>query len=282
MIDKETLTRIFRKMCYSRYFELEIVEAHKAKLITCPIYLSIGQEAIPATLSELTNGFTIFAQHRAHGVYVCSAKMPFKLIDELLGLSTGCNGGNGGSNMLQDNDIPMIGHHGLVGENVPLAVGYALGSSKNTLCYFGDGAVEEDYVMASMGFAATHKLPILFICTDNNLAVLTETKVRRSWEAVKVTSAYGLYSCDIYDTPEIIYEKTIEALQFLPAFLNIRTCRHYWHVGSGQDGEPEWDSLYKLKFELKKKNIDADRIENEEREKVVLLWQERLQKLSKK
>ncbi|GIR93520.1 MAG: hypothetical protein CM15mP93_17070 [Thiotrichaceae bacterium] len=64
---------------------------------------------------------------------------------------------------------------------------------KNTsIAIVGDSAAEEDYVLSSIGWAATKNLPILFIVEDNNLSILTKKKVRRSWEMHNVSSAFGV------------------------------------------------------------------------------------------
>lgn len=248
---------IFRRMCLIRYFELEVAEAYKGGLISSPIYLSIGQEAIASAISTVISEYYIFAQHRAHSVYLAFGGDPVKLRDELLGRPTGCNKGIGGSPMVQDEKVRMIGHHGLIGENVPIAVGYALGSNNNTVCFFGDAAVEEDYVFAAMGFAASHKLPVLFVCEDNDLAVLTRTEVRRNWEATDVATAFGIPSADITDDPWLIAFHTKRLCTRLPAFINCRTCRHYWHMGVGVDEAPEWDRFALVKGELGKLGLQT-------------------------
>ena len=101
-----------------------------------------------------------FNQHRSHAIYLAFGASPEKLRDELLGLPTGCSGGMSGSNAIQAPEINMFGHSGLMGEQLPIAVGAALGSSRGTLAVCGDAAVEEDYIYPSLGFAATKKLKL--------------------------------------------------------------------------------------------------------------------------
>ena len=144
----------------------------------------------------------------------------------------------------------MYGHHGLIGENVPLGVGAALGSNKPVICYFGDGAAEEDYVFSSIGFAASRKLPVMFVCEDNNLSILTPVETRRRWKMTEITEAFGIPSVDITDDPWTIYSNVLKLRNNLPAFLNIHTCRANWHVGVGTDGPPEWDRFSLVKQEL--------------------------------
>lgn len=275
MDEQANLREIFRKMCLIRYFELQVVEAVKSNLIPGPVYLSVGQEAISSAISTLTKNYAIFTQHRGHSAYLAYGGNMERLIDELLGRKTGCCGGMGGSPCVQDLDIHMYGHHGLIGENIPLATGYALSTGKPTVAYFGDAAAEEDYALTSFGFAATHSLPILYVCEDNNLSILTPIKDRRSWDVHKVTSAMGLMSAAIVDVPTVILDSVKELIVHLPAFINIKTCRHLWHVGIGVDEPPAYDRIAEMR------NIvpDALKIEEETQTLVKETWQRQLQKL---
>lgn len=269
---------VFRRMCATRYFELEAIKAYKQGLIKSPLYLSIGQESISATVATLIKDHYIFAQHRAHSVYLAFGGDPVALIDELLGLPTGCNKGIGGSPCIQSDEIKMVGHHGLIGENVPLAVGMALGSGKPVVCFFGDAAAEEDYTFSSMGFAQTHKLPVLFVCEDNNLSILTEKKVRRSWELADVAKGIGMPSADILDDP---WEIAYYLKEFgLPAFINCRTCRHHWHVGVGVDNPPEWDRFNMVKETLAELGYEPalNEVQVNAKKRMEGLWKERLQR----
>jgi pyruvate dehydrogenase E1 component alpha subunit len=271
-----TSLTLFRRMCLIRHFELGIVRAAGDGLITYPVYLSLGQEAIGAALSLVIPEYMIFAQHRCHGIYLAFGGDPEKLRDELLGLPSGTSGGRAGSNCIQchENGIVMFGHHGLIGENVPLGVGAALGSNKPTVCLFGDGAAEEDYVFAAMGFAVTHKLPVLFVCEDNNLSILTTVDRRRTWRMTKVAKALGMEACDMADDPWTIVHRSKELTKTPPAFLNIHTCRAHWHVGVGEDAPPEWDRLTLVKEELEKMGLTEriSNIEEEVRELIEELW----------
>lgn len=269
---------VFRRICLVRNFELEVANAYKAGLIISPIYLSVGQESIAAALSTVISGYHIFAQHRAHATYLAFGGDPAALIDELLGRPTGCTKGIGGSPMIWEPNINMVGHHGLIGENVPLAVGFALGSGQNTVSFFGDAAGEEDYVLGSMGFASRYKLPILFVCEDNNLSILTPTEVRRNWEMADVAEALKIPAIDITDDPWLIAHHTRELVKKLPAFINCRACRHFWHAGVGRDGPPEWDRFEMVKQELNGLGIDYKNTEEKTARYVKGLWEKQLRK----
>ena len=253
---------VFRRMCSCRYFEEGLIEAVESGKVNYQVYLSTGQEAVSSTLAELLQGYMIFAQHRCHDTYLAFGGPPEKLRDELLGLPTGTSGGRAGSNCLQyhSDKMSMFGHHGLIGENVPLAVGAALGSGKPVVCFFGDGAAEEDYVLTSMGFAATHNLPVFFVCHDNNLSILTETSARRAWNLADAAAGVGLHTASVTDDPWSIAALTRDLCANLPALLTVQVCRKNWHVGTGVDGPPEWD-----RFEIVKQQLESLGLEREYR-----------------
>lgn len=242
LFSKEDLLRIYRKICRSREFDLQVANAVSAGRITSPVYLSLGQEAVGASLSEMVSKFHIFTQHRSHDLYISLGCNPGEFRDELLGLPTGFNGGRTGSNHIRymKDGIKLYGHHGLIGENVPQAAGAALASGEKTVCIFGDGSAEEDYVLETLGFSVTKQLPLLFVCTDNDLSILTEKKVRRTWEITDVARGFGMEAYDISDCPWTILSLLKQWTGNGPLLLNCRVCRERWHSGIGIDGDREW------------------------------------------
>ncbi len=247
---REESLRMFERMCFIRQFEQRVKRAYDEKHIKMPVYLSLGQEAVAVALSIAFPRPAIFAQHRAHDLYLAYGGDPRALADELLHRKSGCAGGMGGSASIHSPAIKMFGHSGLLGDQVPIATGYAQGAHENTLCLFGDATAEEDYALSSFGYAATKKIPLLFVCVDNDLSILTEVNVRRSWNAATVAAGFGLPSVDIADDPWVIMHYARELGGKLPAFMNVRVVRHLWHAGTGKDNEPEWDRFSLVRAEL--------------------------------
>ncbi|MCF6179935.1 MAG: thiamine pyrophosphate-dependent enzyme [Geopsychrobacter sp.] len=276
----EISLQLFHRMSRVRYFEAGIVDAINKKELSYPVYLSSGPEALAAAPSLLLEDCQIFAQHRAHDLYLCIGGSPERLRDELLGRESGTSQGRAGSNCLQyhGNGINMYGHHGLIGENVPQGVGAALGNKKQTLCVFGDGSAEEDYLPPSLGFAATHKLPILFVCVDNDLSILTPTEVRRNWSIRAVAESFGLPAVDLADDPWALLQAGQGLIGQQPALLNCRVCRSYWHVGAGDDGAPEWDRLQLVRNELKALGLESQAAETEimAQHEMEIVWDRKL------
>lgn len=245
--------KIFEKICRIKYFEEEVKEAHKKKNTTPLVYLSIGQETVSAGVSFQMRNSYVLAQHRGHGPYLAFNGDPISLRDELLGKETGCCGGKGGSPMIHDFKKKIVGHCGLIGDQVPVAVGLSLAKKNHKIvCFFGDGAAEEDYVLAALSYATQNRSKILFVCDDNDLSVLTPTKDRRKWKLKDVAQSFGIKSVDITDDPWLIDHWTKKLKNSLPALINIRTCRDVWHVGSGKDKFLDWNRYDITKNKLKK------------------------------
>ncbi|MFZ1983528.1 MAG: thiamine pyrophosphate-dependent enzyme [Desulfatitalea sp.] len=278
--DDSLCLTIFERICRVRQFEKGVIQSIEQKEINYLVYLSFGQESVAAALSTEFHDCLIFPQHRAHDVFLTFGGSPRRLRDELMGRPEGSSQGKAGSNCLQHhaNGISIFGHHGLIGENVPQAVGAALGSGKLTICFFGDGAAEEDYVLAAMGFAASQKLPVLFVCMDNNLSILTPISARRNWRLTDVARGFGLPAVDTTDDPWAVLQHARNLRQQLPALLNCYVCRWYWHAGIGVDGPPEWDryALYRQALEDKGLARQVQIIEQESRLEMEKVWGRRV------
>lgn len=267
---------IYGKIVRSREMEYRVIRAVEKKQVIAPVYLSLGQEAVAAALTETIHGEMVFTQHRAHDMYLSLGADLKQFRDELLGLPTGFSGGRAGSSCLRymDDGIRLIGHHGLIGENVPQAVGACLASAECVFCIFGDGSAEEDYVLESLGYAVTKQLPILFVCMDNDLSILTKVSERRSWDLAGVASGFGMESRDLSDCPWTLYEIFRNWDRKRPLLVNVRVCRERWHSGIGVDGEREWKRNEIVREQLVEKGLSEEivRVEEEAKKEMDKLW----------
>lgn len=271
----EAALEIYNKMFKIRHFELNVAEAHKQGAINVPIYLSIGQESIAATLATFfSSGIPIFGQHRAHSYFLAFGGDMRHLRSELLSENSIWSQGSGGSASISSKDIGMFGHGGLMGDQVPIAIGYSLATSNPVLTVVGDASAEEDYVLSAIGYAVKRNLPVIMVCEDNNLSILTEKSVRRDWELHEVALSYGASAFDIEDEPEVIWKILMEWNKADVLVLNVRTERHYWHAGSGQDKEPTQDRLAELRSNLFNSGFDQKLLQIEANVKMELskLW----------
>ena len=272
------LKRVFEKISFCRHFENYVYKKVQDKTISIPVYLSAGQESIPCSIAAFLKDKhiepNIFIQHRGHSTYLAFESQPEKLVDELLGLESGCSFGMGGSASIQSLEKNIFGHDGLMGSQVPISVGHCYETKHPTIVFMGDASAEEDYVGSAIGWASTKNIPILFIVEDNNLSILTEKKVRRNWNMHELAQAYKVEAYDIDDDPSTIANHLSNVFE-KPLLLNIRTNRKYWHSGAGVDGD------YFDRYEWLKKTLPLDilAIDEENKLKVEELWRSRLERL---
>ena len=251
---REETLEMFRKMCISRYFEIAFKNALDQKRVRPTLfYPSVGQESISSALATVFKSPAIFAQHRAHDFYLAYGGNMAALVDELLGLESGCARGMGGSASIQSPEIKMFGHDGHMGTQAPIGVEYSLQNNEKTLVVVGDASAEEGYAIGALARAGTKQSPTLIVCVDNGLSILTPISERRSWELVDVARAFGIRQCyELTDDPWLIMDTVRRLDQTKPAFLNIHTCRNWWHNGTGCDGPPEWDRFALVKKTMRK------------------------------
>jgi pyruvate dehydrogenase E1 component alpha subunit len=176
----ERLTDQLRVMWRIRAFEERTRELKLAGEIAGSVHLCIGQEAIPVgALSSLDRSVdTVFATYRGHGYAIACGSDLTQLFAELLGRSTGINGGRGGSAYLSDPDHGFFGENSIVGAGAPHAVGAALagrydGSGRVALTAFGDGAMNQGAVHEAMNMAGAFRLPVVFLLENNRYSELT-------------------------------------------------------------------------------------------------------------
>jgi TPP-dependent pyruvate/acetoin dehydrogenase alpha subunit len=161
----------------------------------CPVHLCLGQEEVPEALSQfLRKDDWLFSTHRSHGHYLAKGGDPQKLWDEIAGLETGINGGFSGSMSYSD---PSINFHAsaIVGGLIGVATGTALalkGSGSIVVCCIGDAATEEGVFWESINFSVVKKLPILFICENNQYSTHVHIKERQATPIWKRVHSFGM------------------------------------------------------------------------------------------
>lgn len=277
---KQKILAVFRHMCRLRKFEKILLECNHV----CPenfkskvIHMVTGQEATGSALVEVFRGCRFFTGHRCTDIYLALGASTQELRDEIMYLDSGCMKGMQGAQFAYHKEgISIDTNTGFIGEQLPIAAGYALASGEKTIVVCGDGAAEEDYSLQAYGFAATHKLPMLFVVNDNNLSVLSAKERRRSWSIAEVAKGFGLNSVDVADDPWTLMKVFEELDSKLPALVNVRVNRNYWHAGFGIDNEPIWDRYALVKQQIVNLNYGAEvnEIEEEAEKEMRELWKE--------
>jgi 2-oxoisovalerate dehydrogenase E1 component len=175
-LDASTLLSLFRTMQIIRQTEEELARCHQRGLIFGACHTYVGQEAISTGVcAHLRNDDPIFSTHRGHGHALAKGMPPRELMAELFGRATGCSRGRGGSMHLFSPEIGMMGTSGIVGPCILQACGggYSSKLMKSggvAVAFFGDGAVNNGAFHEGLNMAAIWKLPVLFVCENNQFA----------------------------------------------------------------------------------------------------------------
>lgn len=251
---------IYEELCYKtlriRLVEERIIELYPSDKIQSPVHLSIGQEAVAVGVCQtLRPTDLLFCGYRCHAYYLAKGGGLRQMFAEIYGKATGCAGGKAGSMHLLSPETGLMLASAVVGSTIPHAVGAALAAKRNKqdqviIAVFGDGATEEGVYHESLNFAALHKLPVIFVCENNGLAVHSKLSARQSYEICKHAKSYGLsvsHLAEGYDFVKVhtVFSQIIDDVRQsrLPHFIEIQTYRYMEHVGPGEDYDVGYRSV---------------------------------------
>lgn len=242
---------IFKKVLLIRRVEEFIAKKYPEEIFRCPVHLAIGQEATAVGVcSALQKTDIVFSGHRSHAVYLAKGGDLRELFSELMGKSTGCSKGQGGSTHLYAPECGFMGSTSIVGGTIPLAVGTALASKIKGLnqlssTFFGDGAMEEGVFWESMNFASLKNLPVIFCMENNNMACYTPLSLRAPSRDLKsFCQSIGVDYLSFengHDAHKIHEECTKRFLSIRenpkPLFIDFKVFRRYEHCGHTIDDQ---------------------------------------------
>lgn len=240
---KETYLYWYELMQLIRQFESKSEEMYKmAGKIRGFFHVYNGQEAIAAGCMTATNQEDPFITgYRDHGLALAKGMSPNAAMAELYGKATGCSKGKGGSMHLFSKEHYFFGGHGIVGAQIGTGAGLAFaeqyrGSKNVVLCFFGDGAARQGMLHEVFNLAMLWKLPVVFICENNNYAM--GTSIERTSNVIdiyKLADAYEMPSDKIDGmTAEAVHEGVVRAVKRArdgdgPTLLEMKTYRYRGH-----------------------------------------------------
>jgi acetoin:2,6-dichlorophenolindophenol oxidoreductase subunit alpha len=197
-LDAESTRDLLRAMWRIRVFEERVAQLKRTLQVHGLIHLSIGGEGVAAAVcGQLRDDDAVYSGHRAHGHAIAKGAPLDRVMAELMGRDTGLCRGLGGSMHLVDSEHGFMGATGVVGGNLPLALGTALTNhlERNdlvTVVFFGDGAVQAGHFNESINLAALWRLPLIFVCENNGFAEFTSREEHSTIERVSdVVAPYG-------------------------------------------------------------------------------------------
>lgn len=195
----EQALHLLATMWRIRLFEERVGRLKRADEVHGLIHLSVGQEGVAAAVcTQLRDDDAVYSGHRAHGHAIAKGAPLDRTMAELMGRDGGLCRGLGGSMHLVDVEHGFMGATGVVGGNVPIALGSALaarlrGSDAVAVVFFGDGAVQAGHFNETVNLATLWQLPIVLVCENNGFAEFTPRSAHTNVERVSdVVAPYGL------------------------------------------------------------------------------------------
>ena len=239
---------LYRKAYLIRRSEQFIIKHYAEDEMKTPMHMTMGQEAIPvAVCHALGSHGQVYATYRSHAVFLAKTGNPEEFFGELYGKVTGTAQGKAGSMHLADHSRGHMLSSAIVASCIPVAVGsaFALKQKKSdgiACVFFGDGALDEGVFWESLNAASVMRLPTLFVCENNNLAVHTAVQTRQGYKSIGDIVRH--YDCAVFESEsndvEVLYELAQKAITSIrttgkPAFLHLKCYRYLEHVGINED-----------------------------------------------
>jgi TPP-dependent pyruvate/acetoin dehydrogenase alpha subunit len=247
-LDPATALAVHSTMVRIREFESRVQALFLAGHLPGFVHTYLGQEAIAsAVCATLRSDDYITSTHRGHGHAIAKGMSTDVLMAELYGKRTGANRGRGGSMHVADFSLGMLGANGIVGGGFGIATGAALSvqlrrSDQIAVCFFGDGATNKGTFHEALNFAGVRRLPVVFVCENNQYAQFTSiTRTSSIGDLAVRSGSYGFdgVSVDGNDAGAMFAAASAAVASARagrgPTLLNCVTYRHGGHyVGDAE------------------------------------------------
>ncbi|QQE09944.1 pyruvate dehydrogenase (acetyl-transferring) E1 component subunit alpha [Planctomycetota bacterium] len=298
-LSNDKLIDMLKSMMQIRRFEERTMQSYMQQKIGGFCHIYIGQEAVAVgSISALKSDDPIVGAYRDHGFALARGMDPKYAMAEMFGKVTGCSKGKGGSMHFFDKEHHMYGGHAIVGGQCPLGTGLAFASQYEkkdnvTLCYLGDGAVNQGAFHEAMNLAAIWNLPIIFVLENNSYsmgthinrgtAMANDLRAKAEAYGMRYAECDGLDVLDVYTTFKREVDKTRNAKNPQwergmipsykregeangPCFMNVKTYRYKGHSMSDPqkyrakeevEAKQELDPINRLVNLLIEKNIST-------------------------
>ena len=263
MVEDKELLRIYRTMLKIRMFEERVAREFRKGDIPGFVHSYIGAEAVATGICmHLNDDDYISSTHRGHGHCIAKGCTFKDMLAELYGRETGLCKGRGGSMHIADFARGMLGANAIVGGGIALAAGGALaiqtrGEKGVAVTFFGDGACNQGILHETMNLASIWKLPLIFVCENNDWAESTPVSYSTSVTNISArASAYGFPGLTVDAADAIaVYQAAKEAVirarnEQGPTLIEAKIGRMIGHYL----GDPEGYRSKELKEEAKSKD----------------------------
>ena len=264
----ELLRGWYRELVLIREFEIRCMQAYQDKKIGGFCHVYIGQEAVAVgCVAALKPQDPLVTAYRDHGHALARGMTARACMAEMFGRVDGCAKGKGGSMHMFDREHNLFGGHGIVGAQTPLGAGLAFAtkyedevlnngkSSRVTLCFLGDGALNQGAFHEALNLAGLMNLPVIFVVENNGYSMGTSIHrgTTQSHDLSSKALGYGIDSAvidgmnllEVYHGMKDVVEKCRRESR--PAFVDMRCYRYKGHSMSDprkyrtRDEEELWE-----------------------------------------
>lgn len=266
---KEMYLHWYEVMLRIRRFEERTLMAYGQQKVRGFCHVYIGQEAIAAGMTTaIRPEDAVATAYRQHGTAISRGISTKACMAELFGKATGVVKGKGGSMHFFSKEKRFFGGNGIVGAQIPIGTGIAFaekykGTDNICVTMFGDGAARQGALYESFNMAMTWKLPVLYICENNQYAMGTSVeRTSNVHDLYKLGASFDMPSESVNGmNPESVHEALLKAAAHVrsgkgPFYLEIKTYRYKGHSVS----DP---AKYRTKEELQE-YMDQDPVKQTE------------------
>ncbi|MDR3710278.1 MAG: thiamine pyrophosphate-dependent enzyme [Capsulimonadaceae bacterium] len=259
-LSDQDLLNIYQKMLNIRHFEEQCNRAFRSGRVGGYLHLYIGQEATSmGVIDVLKKGDQVLSSYRDHAHCLALGSDPGSVMAEIMGRSNGVSHGKGGSMHLFDKEHGFAGGYGIVGGNVPLAlgIGWALKYQKTDnvcVCYVGDGAMNAGAFHEALNMVALYKLPVLYVL-ENNLYAMG-TSIDRSHANTNLASRSDSYAIphtsvdgQDYFAVRKVTSEIVGKMRTTP-YPHFLECITYRYVGHGAADDAKTQATYRNQDEV--------------------------------
>lgn len=232
---------LYRRMVLIRHFEETTIEVYRSGEMPGLAHSYAGQEASAVGIcAALRPDDTITSTHRGHGHILAKGASPARMMLEIMGKEGGYCAGRGGSMHITDVSLGVLGANGVVAGGVGIALGSALsaerlGADRVSVCFIGDGAMNQGITFEVLNMAALWKLPLIVVCENNLYGQYSPLSDVLHGEVADRPRAFGIepVSADGMDVDEVLAVATEQVARTRaghgPGFIEVRTYRYGGH-----------------------------------------------------
>jgi acetoin:2,6-dichlorophenolindophenol oxidoreductase subunit alpha len=257
-IDDKTVMKLYRQMLTVRLLEEKVSDLVFDNKIPCSGHFGVGQEAVGVgVMSSLNRDDYMFGTHRGYAEYIGKGMAPEDILSEYFGKASSLSRGRAGQHLINV-DLGIMPMPSSLGSEFGMSVGIALanklnGNGKITVNIFGEGTAGQSDVGPSLEMAALWKLPLIFVCNNNQYVELDHYRnIVATEDIAPRAEAYGIYSKIIKDGNDIlnVRQSMDEAVEYTrsgkgPVFLEFKTYRRSTHYTGDPGGYQKTEEITK-------------------------------------